>query len=42
MFRVERVYATIFVIALLGMFNTSLIRRLRHRLVPWTAVDGER
>lgn len=35
MFRVERVYATIGVIAMLGMVNTSLIRRLRRRLVPW-------
>lgn len=42
MFRVERVYATIGVIALLGMMNTSLIRRLRRRLVPWQPDDGTR
>jgi ABC-type nitrate/sulfonate/bicarbonate transport system permease component len=39
MFRVERVYATIGVIAMLGMVNTSLIRRLRRRVVPWLPDD---
>ncbi len=42
MFNIERVYATIGVVAMLGMLNTSAIRRLRRRLVPYLPESGHR
>jgi NitT/TauT family transport system permease protein len=42
LFRIEQLYATIVVIAVIGITNTALIRFVRRRMAPWLPDEPHR